>query len=548
MAAFSRLKRFSEIGAVAAKYGLTPFIPRSLLSVLKLENRNVEEKSFKDMKIEERFRLAFEELGATFIKMGQILSLRGDIIPISMAEEFEKLTDNVNPIPFLLIKPIIEEELSAKLEDIFDNFNETPLAAASISQVYTAVLKETGENVVVKVRKPGIVETIKSDMEIIIWIADILQKTSTYSKNINFKGIAEEFFWTMNQELDLVIEKSNTEKLAANFEGEQWSWLSFPKMYGKYCTGMVLVMEKMEGVKLDDVTACTDPLIFDRKIIADRGARALMKMVLADGFFHADLHSGNIFFKPGNDIVAIDCGMCCKIDKYLREKIADMFIAFVARDFEKVANIYIDMSESTIPVNKKEFINDIRRVFDSLPDNISEIDTTEIVKKSFAIMFRHKLKIPRELTQLIKSFSMIEGFCRELDPEFQLMTVAENLSKELFTQRYSPDRIASDVFSLLIKMIDILKNLPDVLSNIAEKIENGTIQHRFLVLFGRSERSFISRMVTRICSAFIITGSMIALDTFSENLRSIAVYLVFVTSVLVFISTFRKGSDNDDIR
>ena len=331
MAAFSRLKRFSEIGAVAAKYGLTPFIPRSLLSVLKLENRNVEEKSFKDMKIEERFRLAFEELGATFIKMGQILSLRGDIIPISMAEEFEKLTDNVNPIPFLLIKPIIEEELSAKLEDIFDNFNETPLAAASISQVYTAVLKETGENVVVKVRKPGIVETIKSDMEIIIWIADILQKTSTYSKNINFKGIAEEFFWTMNQELDLVIEKSNTEKLAANFEGEQWSWLSFPKMYGKYCTGMVLVMEKMEGVKLDDVTACTDPLIFDRKIIADRGARALMKMVLADGFFHADLHSGNIFFKPGNDIVAIDCGMCCKIDKYLREKIADMFIAFVAQ-------------------------------------------------------------------------------------------------------------------------------------------------------------------------------------------------------------------------
>jgi ubiquinone biosynthesis protein len=246
--------------------------------------------------------------------------------------------------------------------------------------------------------------------------------------------------------------------------------------------------------------------------------------------------------------VAIDCGMCCRIDRYLREKIADMFIAFVARDFEKVANIYIDMSESTVPVNKKEFVNDIRKVFDSLPDNISEIDTTEIVKRSFSIMFRHKLMIPRELTQLIKSISMIEGMCRELDPEFQIMTVAENLSKELFAQRYSPDRIAGDVFSLLIKMIDILKNLPDVLSNIAEKIENGTIQHRFLVLFGRSERSFISRMVTRICSAFIITGSMIALDSFSENLRSIAVYLVFVTSVLVFISTFRKGSDNDDIR
>jgi len=545
MAAFSRLKRFSEIGAVAAKYGLTPFIPRTLLSVFKLENRNAEEKSFKDMKLEERFRLAFEELGATFIKMGQILSLRGDIIPISMAEEFEKLTDNVNPMDFALIKPIIEEELAASLEEIFDNFNETPIAAASISQVYSAILKETGESVVIKVRKPGVVETIKSDMEIIIWIADILQKTSSYSKNINFKGIAEEFFWTMNQELDLVIEKSNTQKLASNFDGEQWEWLSFPKMNEKYCTGRILVMERIDGVKLDDLIECTDPAMFDRKIIADRGAKALMKMVLLDGFFHGDLHSGNIFFKPGNHIVAIDCGMCCRIDRYLREKIADMFIAFIARDFEKVANIYIDMSESGTPINKKEFISDIRKVFDSLPDNLSEINTTEIVKKSFNIMFKHKLKIPRELTQLIKSFSLIEGLCRELDPEFELMTVAEKLSKELFAERYSPDRIAGDVFSLLIKMIDLLKNLPGVLSNIAEKIEDGTIQHRFLVLFGRSERSFISRMVTRICSAFIITGSMMAAGSVDNEFYLFVIYALFGVSVIVLILTFYKGKDRD---
>ncbi|MGI6394264.1 MAG: ABC1 kinase family protein [bacterium] len=545
MAAFSRLKRLGEIGAVAVKYGLTPFIPRTLLTVLKLENRNVEEKSFKDMKVEERFRLAFEELGTTFIKMGQILSLRGDIIPHSMAEEFEKLTDDVNPIDFSLIKPIIEEEFATPLEKIFDNFNETPIAAASISQVYEAILKETGETVVIKVRKPGLVETIKSDMEIIIWIADILQKTSSYSKSINFKGIAEEFFWTINQELDLIIEKSNTQKLALNFQEEQWSWLHFPKMHEKYCTNKVLVMEKIEGVKLHHVIESDNLAEFNRKTIAERGARALMKMVLVDGFFHADLHSGNIFFKPDNEIVAIDCGMCCKIDRYLREKIADMFIAFIARDFEKVARIYIEISESDTPINRKDFENDIRKIFDSLPESISELNTAEIITKSFKVMFKHKLQVPRELTLLIKSLSMIEGISRELDPEFKMIAVAEKLLKELLAERYSPDKIAGDIFSLLIKMVDLLKNFPGVISNIAEKIEDGTIQHRFLVLFGKSERHFISKMVTRISSALTITGAMMAASLVENKFYLHVIYVVFGLSALAFISTFFKGKDRN---
>ena len=546
MAAFSRLRRFSEIGTVAAKYGLTRFIPTPLISVLKLENTTGDDRSFKELRIEERFRLAFEELGATFIKMGQILSSRSDVIPQSMADEFKKLTDNVRPMEFSQIKPIIEEELTAQLDEIFADFNETPLAAASISQVYSAVLKETGEKVVVKVRKPGVVETIKSDMEIIIWFADILHKTSSHSKNINFKGIAEEFFWTMNQELDLVIEKSNNQKLAENFDDEKWSWLHFPLMHEKYCTGKVLVMEKINGLKLPEVVLNNDPARFDRKIIADRGARALMKMILSDGFFHADLHQGNIFFVPGNGIVAIDCGMCGRVDRFMRERIVDMFIAFVAKDYEKIADIYIDISESGVPANKADFVRDVRKILESLPDNIAEINTAQVVQQTFSTMFRHKLKIPREFTQLIKSLSQIEGLCRELDPEFELLTVAEKLSKELFAERYSPERIAGDVFVLLLKTVDLLKKLPGMISNIAEKIENGTIQHRFLILFGRSERSFISRMVTRVCSAFIVTGSLIASGSISDNMYLYVVYTVFSLSIFVFILTFRKGSENDE--
>ncbi|HNW82919.1 MAG TPA: AarF/UbiB family protein [bacterium] len=542
MAAFTRLKRFSEIGTIAAKYGLTAFMPRSLLHILKLEHRSGDEKSYRDLKLEERLRLAFEELGTTYIKLGQILSLRSDIIPLAMAEEFKKLQDNVRPLPFNVIKPIIEEELDSKIEDIFSSFNEEPVAAASISQVYSGVLKETGEEVIVKVRKPGVVEKIKGDMEIIMWIADIMQKTSSYSKNIDFKGIAEEFFWTMNSELDLLIEKTNTEKFADNFNAEEWNWLSFPKMHSTLCTSRMLVMERMRGLKLSELPELESDELFDRKVIADRGSKMLLKMILNDGFFHADLHAGNIFFTENNGVSIIDCGMCGHIDRYLREKIADLFTAFVLKDFEKVANIYIEISESTALVNKADFIKDIRRLFESLPDNLSKINTAEMVQKTSVILFRYKLKIPRELTQLIKSFSMLEGLCRELDPDFELITVAQRLSKEVIAQKYSPERIAEDFFTLSVRLIDLLKTLPNNISNIFDKIESGTLQHRFLILLNISERNFISKMVTRVCSACMITGSLIASGTLSEKPYSYAIFGIFVFSTIAFLSTFRKGS------
>lgn len=542
MAAFTRLKRFSEIGTVAAKYGLTAFMPRTLLHILKLENADGDEKSYRDLNLEERLRLACEDLGTTFIKLGQILSLRSDVIPYAMAEEFKKLQDNVRPLPFNIMKPIIEEELAAKIEDIFLSFNEEPVAAASISQVYSGVLKETGEEVIIKVRKPGIVEKIKGDMEIIMWLADVMQKASGYSKNIDFKGIAEEFFWTMNSELDLLIEKSNTEKFADNFSGDQWSWLSFPKMHSTLCTGRMLVMERMNGIKLSELSEKASDDLYDRKLIADRGSQVLLKMILYDGFFHADLHAGNLFFTENSGISIIDCGMCGYVDRYLREKIADMFTAFVIKDFEKVANIYIEISESSVPVNKSEFIKETRRLFESLPDDLSKINTAEMVQKTSAVMFKYKLKIPRELTQLIKSFSMLEGLCRELDPNFELLTVAQKLSKEVMAQKYSPERVAEDFFTLAVRLVDLLKSLPTNMTSIFDKIESGTLQHRFLVLLSISERSFISKMVTRISAAFMITGSIIAGGALNEKPYSYAIFGVFVFSIVAFLSTFRKGS------
>ncbi len=548
MAPFKRLRRLSELGSIIAKYGLAPFLPKILASMFKIENVDQIERNIKDLSIEERIRLAFEEMGTTFIKLGQLLSLRGDIIPISMAKEFQKLQDNVGAKPFEHIKPIIESELDVSIEEVFSDFNDKPIASASISQVYSAKLKNGGRDVVVKVRKPGIVKTIEVDMEIILWVADILHRHSNHSKQINFRGIAEEFFFTMREELDLLIEKTNTQKFISNFSGEEWSWLKFPEMIDDYCTGKVLVMEKLSGYKLYELNELDPVKKAEIKIkeISDKGSRLLLKMILHDGFFHADLHAGNIFFLEGGNISIIDCGMCSKIDRYLKDRIADMFIAFASRDYEKLATVYIDMSESGSVSNKKEFVRDIRKIVESLPENISGVNTAELIQRISTLLFKHKLKFPRELTQLFRSLTMLEGLCRELDPDFEFFSVAERLSNELIIHRYSPERVAAELFSLLMKLIDTTKTLPGNISDIIDKIEDGTLQHRFLVLFRKSERAFFSKMVSRFCSAFMLAGSLIAFGSMKEPPYCYIVWTVFFLSLFTFLLTFKKGKEDDN--
>ena len=534
----NRLKRIREIMSVLGKHGLAKYFPQTLfkkLGILKPQEENA------NVSLEKNIREAFEELGTTFIKLGQMMSLRSDIIPASMAEEFKKLTDNVKPIGFDQIKPIIESELCAGIDEIFSEFDENPIAAASISQVYGATLKETGEKVVVKVRKPGITETIRDDMALIFTIAHYINKTS-YSQNIDFEAIAEEFFQTMNMELDLLLEKSNNEKFIKNFSSPKWCWLHFPKMFGTLCTDKILVMERIFAFKLDDVIKPENKDNFDRKVIAGRGAEVLMKMILNDGFFHADLHEGNIFFQENNEVAIIDTGMCGYIDKFMRGKLADLFIAFVAKDWEKTARICLEMSENDEIEEKELFVRDLRNIFEDLPDNLAEINTAELVGKASAIIFKYKLKVPRELTQLIRSFSMIEGLCRKLDPDFELLTVAGKLSKEIFIQKFSPENLAQESAVALEKIVDAVHNMPDTFTNIIEKLENGTIQHRMIFILKNSERRFISKMITRISSAFLMTGTLIAGNFMKDNLL-VADFAVFFLSLIFFLISFKSKDD-----
>ena len=447
----------------------------------------------------------------------------------------------MKPIDFSQIKPIIENELCVKIEDVFSEFDENPIAAASISQVYAATLKETDEKVVVKVRKPGIAETIREDMGLIFTLAHYINKTA-YSQNIDFEAITEDFFHTMNTELDFLIEKSNNEKFVQNFGSPKWEWLKFPKMYGEYCTSSVLVMERIFALKLDDVIKPSNGGVFDRKLIAERGAEVLMKMILVDGFFHADLHEGNLFFNENNNVSIIDTGMCGRLDQFMRNKLADIFIAFAIKDWDKVARICLELGNGEKIADKELFVRDVSRILQTLPENLSEINTAEVIGRISAVIFRYKLKIPRELTQLLRSFSMIEGLCRKLDPDFEFMKVAGKLSKEVMLQKLTPDGIAREAMSLIEKTVDTAHTLPTTLANISEKLENGTIQHRIVAILNGSERRFISKMVTRLTSAFLITGTLVA-GGFLEGIFFKLDAGFFIFALLLFISTFLKGKN-----
>ena len=534
----NKLKRIREIITVLNKHGLGKYLPQTFFKKFGISRLSDETD---DPRLEKNIREAFEELGTTFIKLGQMMSLRSDIIPASMAEEFKKLTDNVKPIAFDRIKPIIEGELCAEIGDVFSEFDENPIAAASISQVYGATLKETGEKVVVKVRKPGITETIRDDMALIFTLAHYINKTS-YSKTIDFEAIADEFFQTMNMELDLLLEKSNNERFVKNFSSPKWSWLHFPKMFGTLCTNKILVMERIFALKLDDVVKPENKENFDRKVIAGRGAEVLMKMILNDGFFHADLHEGNIFFKENNEIAVIDTGMCGYLDKYMRGKLADLFIAFVAKDWEKTARICLEFSEGGEITGKELFVRDLRSIFENLPDNLSEINSAELVGKVSSVVFKYKIKVPRELTQLIRSFSMIEGLCRKLDPDFELMTVAGKLSKEIIMQKFTPENIAAEATGALEKIVDTVHTMPGTITNITEKLEKGTIQHRIMVLLNDSERRFVSKMVTRTASSLLMTGTVIAGAFMTGDLFK-ADAVVFFAALILFFSTFFKNKN-----
>ncbi|MFM8316513.1 MAG: ABC1 kinase family protein, partial [Deltaproteobacteria bacterium] len=358
-------------------------------------------------------RIAFEKLGPGFVKLGQLIASRPDLFPENIVDEFSKLQDQVATLPFESIKKQIEQELNCSLTDIFSQFDETPLAAASIAQVHAATLK-SGQSVAVKVQRPGIDKILHNDISILRGLASLLENYIPETKPFNPQGLVEEFFHTILFELDFRVEANNIRKIKGQLS--KLNQVAIPEVFTQYSSQKVLVLEKFEGIRFSDRERILAEGIDPKKII-ETGADAFFQMVMRNGLFHGDLHAGNLFVLTDGRIGIIDFGIVGRLSRRVQDSIISMFIAIMDEDYETLATEYVTLCSPTgdtdISLLQKDLMDTISPYVGLV---LGEVNVGKLLLQSTSIAAKHQLKVPRELMLLFKAIMTIDGLAKKLDP------------------------------------------------------------------------------------------------------------------------------------
>jgi len=463
---YRHLARYRQILAVFFKYGFGDLI--ELLKIeqyieigLQLISKNRRSRLEK-LSRAERVRMACEELGPTYIKFGQILSTRPDLVPVDFIKELSKLQDNVPSSPFSEVSKIIESELGAPPEDIFDFFEKAPLASASIGQVYRATLKD-GEEVAVKVQHPGIKKIIEVDLEIMLHLATLMERHIEEMSLHQPVKIVEEFARTLEREVDYTIEATNMERIARNFLNDLTIYV--PKVFRDTTTESILTTELVEGIKVSEIDRL-EKAGLDRKLITVRGADVVLKQIIKHGFFHADPHPGNIFVLPDNVICLLDFGMTGSVDRRTREDFVDLAESVVNRNESRATQVLLKLTywdeDPDIRLLEKDVADFMGR---HLYKPLKDIKIGKLLHNLLELAFQHRLRIPPDIFLMLKAFSTIEGVGLMLDPDFDMIKQAAPFIKEIKLSRLSPQRITGDIFRLAIELFQFVQNFPkDILS------------------------------------------------------------------------------------
>jgi len=463
---YRHLARYRQILTVFFKYGFGDLV--ELLKIeqyieigLQLISKNRRSRLEK-LSRAQRVRMACEELGPTYIKFGQILSTRPYLVPVDFIKELSKLQDNVPSSPFSEVSKIIESELGGPPEDIFDFFEKTPLASASIGQVYRATLKD-GEAVAVKVQRPGIKKIIEVDLEIMLHLATLMEHHIEEMSLHQPVKIVEEFARTLEKEIDYNIEATNMERIARNFLNDLTIYV--PKVFRDTTTESVLTTELVKGIKVSEIDRLEEAGL-DRKLITVRGADIVLKQIIKHGFFHADPHPGNIFVLPDNVICLIDFGMTGSVDRRTREDFIDLAESVVNRNESRATQVLLKLTDwdedPDIRLLEKDVADFMGR---HLHKPLKDIKIGKLLNDLLELAFQHRLRISPDIFLMLKAFSTIEGVGLMLDPDFDMIKQAAPFIKEVKLARLSPQRITGDIFRLAIELFQFVENFPkDILS------------------------------------------------------------------------------------
>ncbi len=468
----ARVRRVAEIlaknglGVLIEQLGLTHFLP-----TFWRRRATDADPEVVTLSIPERVRLTIEELGPTYVKLGQIMSSRGDLVPGEYIEQLAKLLDAVPPVPFEEIKFQIETELGAPLTELFATFDEQPVASASIGQVHRATLAD-GERVVVKVQRPGIETMIEADLDLILRQARFLEKRSSVLREYKLVEIIEEFGYTLRNELDYTIEARNAERFRQNLQDDER--VIIPKVHWKLSTRRVITLDALEGIKLNKL-AQLEREGYNLAAIAEIGVDIYLKQIFVDGFFHADPHPANIII-VGDKIGFVDFGMVGYITGTVRENLGDLLLDLVSQDAAQVTRDIIKIGAAGRQVKVKKLERDIQRLLVQYYGvALEEIKLSQVIADIFTVAFRHRVHLPADLALLAKMLVVLESVGYSLDPDFVLVEAVQPFARRLVQERLSLRRAGNGFLRTLRQTNQLMRDLPQRVDDFWDQLEEGEI-------------------------------------------------------------------------
>ncbi|MBN1412008.1 MAG: hypothetical protein JW969_14265 [Spirochaetales bacterium] len=472
----SKLQRYRQITGIMLKYGFGELLSRLRIRFSFRQKAQIKRTGTTAVLLKpfaERLRLALEELGPTFIKFGQMLSLRADILPDQFIHELQKLQDNVPPFGFEDVKAIIKQELGQPVEDLFSSFNPEPIAAASIAQCHFAVTAR-GEKLAVKVQRPAISEKIETDINILFDIARLLDKYFIDLRNYRPVAIVNEFANTIRNEMDFLKEARNMTLFRDFFKEDKTVYI--PYVIKKLSTKKILVMEHIDGIRAYDMDKYAETGL-DMKTVAENGARSVLRQVFEFGVFHADPHPGNFFILKGNIIAAVDFGIVGYVDDQMKRELVNAATAFMGRDASRLIRVFRDLNIIEDSVDTHRLQHDLGKLINyyyHIP--LAELDITKLFFELTDIIRKYNIFIPSDFVLMVKALATVESFGRRLDPGFDIISLTKPYISNLMFKKFEPSKNIRELADATEEMGYYLKNFPTDLRHILKKLKTGDLK------------------------------------------------------------------------
>lgn len=471
---YKNLTRLIKIVSVIGKYGFSELLSRMHKGLGVIPDKILgarQKKNLLNYTPQQRVRLALEELGPAFTKLGQILSLRPDIIPPSYAQELEKLQDRTPPVQFKKIMGVIQDEFTEDVLDVFSHVEETPVASASVAQVHRAVLKHTGEVVAIKVLKPGTRAIVEKDLSVVTHLLRIAVNYIPELRAYNPLRMVSEFSEILLGELNFHKEANTIERFSRFFSKKDY--IHIPKIYKQYSTNRVLVMEYIEGIKISDIEAL-DRSGVDRKKVAQNATEIFLREIFEFGFFHADPHPGNIFILRDNTVAPVDFGITGYVDDEGVQIIGNILLGLMERDVDKIIRYLKRYNFITDETDERRLKIDLIDLMDSTWNvALSQIDVSRSIREIFTLTRRYRIQFPGEYFLIFKTLLEVDGVTRRLQPEYNITESIKPYMRRWFMDQYSPKKYIKDLVVLLDDLNYFLRYLPTEMGSIIKRIRYG---------------------------------------------------------------------------